>query len=122
MCTVTYVPLKNGCIITSNRDEKVMRGKALFPQAYKVNNKLVVYPKDPDAGGTWIGMTKSGHAAVLLNGALVKHQPQPPYQKSRGLVLLDILSADSPCMEFFHLRLRHIEPFTLVMVEDDYLY
>jgi uncharacterized protein with NRDE domain len=122
MCTVTYIPGKDGCFITSSRDEKSIRGRALFPQAYKIDDAMMVYPKDADNGGTWIAMAKNGNAAVLLNGAFTKHIPQPPYKKSRGLVFLEILSGNAPVMQFFHLKLRHIEPFTIIILEKNRLY
>jgi len=51
----------------------------------------------------------------LLNGAFKKHIAQPPYRKSRGLVLLEIVEADEPQSFFKQLDLFDIEPFTVVL-------
>ncbi|WP_264554454.1 NRDE family protein [Flavobacterium sp. N1861] len=71
MCTVTYVPLKNGSCLTSNRDEKVAREKAIPPTEYFINNKKVIFPKDPKAGGTWFAYDEK-NIIILLNGAKEK--------------------------------------------------
>ena len=42
MCTVTFIPTKEGCIITSNRDEKIAREKAIPPQSYEINTKKII--------------------------------------------------------------------------------
>jgi len=40
MCTVTYLPLAdNRFILTSNRDEGVMRKPALMPEVYEIAGK-----------------------------------------------------------------------------------
>ncbi len=122
MCTVTYLPVKNGCLITSNRDEHIARPAALVPAIYKHGDVKIIYPKDAKANGTWIALTDTGNAAVLLNGAFVKHQSNPPYRKSRGLVLLDIIAAASPESTFLTMDLDKIEPFTVVLYVDGFLF
>ncbi|MEO6733551.1 MAG: NRDE family protein [Ferruginibacter sp.] len=115
MCTVTYIPNKHGCFITSNRDENVLRPNAVAPDVYEYNGVNAVYPRDAKENGSWIAFTQTGNAAVLLNGAFVKHFPNPPYRKSRGLVFLDIICTAQPAPCFFGMSLDHIEPFTLVL-------
>jgi hypothetical protein len=122
MCTVTFVPVNDRYFITSNRDEKMMRKPAIPPQCYPIKNTILLYPKDADAGGAWIAMNDKGNAAVLLNGAFIKHVSIHPYQRSRGLVLLDIISAALPIKYFFRLDLAAVEPFTLIILEQDSLY
>jgi len=122
MCTVTFIPANGRYYITSNRDEKYVRKKAIFPQAYLVGNSMLVYPKDPDGGGSWIAVNNNRNAAVLLNGAFTKHTPMPPYAKSRGLVFIDIIASDKPVMYFLGTKLLHIEPFTIIITEEDSLY
>ena len=68
MCTVTFIPTNQGCIITSNRDEKISREKAISPQEYEIDGKKITFPKDPKEGGTWIAHTNN-KIVVLLNGA-----------------------------------------------------
>lgn len=122
MCTVSFLPVKNGYCITSNRDEKNIRLPALLPQTYLVNGKKLLFPKDGDAGGSWIGISENGYAAVLLNGGFIKHVETPPYRKSRGLIFVDILSADSPLDSFLTADLLRIQPFTLVLLAHSNLY
>src|SRR5690349_5416050 len=122
MCTVTFIPLKDTIILTSNRDEKYSRKQALPPQQFEHNGGGIIYPKDADAGGTWIAMNEDGNAAVLLNGAFVKHVPMPPYNKSRGQVLLELIQTDRPARSFMRADLFNIEPFTLVIVDNQCLY
>jgi hypothetical protein len=121
MCTVTFVRSGNKTIITSNRDEQVLR-QAIEPKNYLINNKTVVFPKDPLAGGTWYAIDEHANVLVLLNGAAEKHQWNPPYRKSRGLIVLDIISAASPFGQWQEIDLDDIEPFTLVLLEQDKLY
>ncbi len=122
MCTVSFISCKDGYFITSNRDEKIFRKPAIPPKQYSHNKHVVAFPKDPDAGGTWIAMNENGNAAVLLNGAFRKYNSRPPYERSRGLVLLDIISNDNPLQSFLRLDLLRIEPFTLIIFTQNSLY
>ncbi len=122
MCTVTFVPSKEGVLITSNRDEKSWRKQAFPPTFYTHNDVSLVYPKDADAGGTWIAVKENGDAAVLLNGALEKHISSPPYKKSRGIVFLEIISAANPTEHFSTISLEGIEPFTMIIFSNNELH
>lgn len=122
MCTVTYIPAKNKIFLTSNRDEKSLRRQAVAPKQYTHNGKTIVYPKDADAGGTWVAMHENGNAAILLNGGFVKHIPEPPYRKSRGLIFVDVIAHEMPVRNFLKLDLNNIEPFTLVVFDDTNLF
>lgn len=112
MCTVSFVNTHQKIIITSNRDEKTVR-VALKPENYLINNKNVVFPKDPQSGGTWFAITDTT-ILVLLNGALEKHTPKPPYRRSRGLIVLDLISTHELLQTWENIDLQNIEPFTLV--------
>jgi hypothetical protein len=115
MCTVTYVPTKNGFELTSSRDEHVSRGIADPPAIYRSGKHKLMYPKDPDKKGSWFAAKDNGDIAVLLNGAFVKHGKRQSYLKSRGLVLIDIIKSDRP-EEFYKTAiLSDIEPFTLIL-------
>lgn len=114
MCTVTFVPTNKGIILTSNRDEHISRGKAIAPIKISSNGFDIMYPKDPDAGGTWIATKNNGDTIVLLNGAFKKHIPKPPYAKSRGLILLSIFELLNFEKSIKHFNLMNIEPFTIV--------
>lgn len=122
MCTVTYIPTNDKYFISSNRDEKSSRSPAIAPAVYEINQKKLIFPKDGDAGGSWIALHENGNAAVLLNGAFEKHISVPPYRKSRGKIFLNIIAEERPVRYFHQLGLDQIEPFTLVLLEKDNLY
>jgi len=122
MCTVTFVPSGNSVLLTSNRDEKSWRKQALPPKAYQHNDTTLIYPKDAEAGGTWIAVKDNGNAAVLLNGAFEKHISEPPYKKSRGMVFLEIVTEADPTGYFNSICLQGIEPFTLILFCSNNLY
>jgi len=115
MCTVTYMPHKDGFFLTSNRDEKLLRPLALAPQLYPLHDIELLYPKDPKAGGSWITVGSNGNSGVLLNGAFSKHFHSGLYQKSRGLVLLEILISIDPRKALLQMDLSQIEPFTIIL-------
>lgn len=116
MCTVTYLPGEKGYYLSSNRDEKLVRAKAIPPQKWHINGWQLGFPKDGQAGGTWIAIHEKGHSAVLLNGAAALHQPLPQYRRSRGLIFLDVIGVDNPVSSFQEISLTDIEPFTLILV------
>ena len=122
MCTVSFVFSNGKVILTHNRDEKVARPSAIEPQKYTVNNKNIYFPKDQKAGGTWFAVAENGTVLVLLNGADEKHQLKPSYRKSRGLIVLDLISSNSPIEEWNTIDLFGIEPFTIVLFQDKKLY
>ncbi|HEY6975220.1 MAG TPA: NRDE family protein [Chitinophagaceae bacterium] len=122
MCTVTYIPAGEKKFITSNRDEKTFRKKALPPQSYLHDGIRLIYPKDSEAGGSWIALNENGNVAVLLNGGFEKHISEPPYKKSRGLVFLDIIKHTSPAKYFLNVDLLKIEPFTVIIFEQHKLF
>jgi Transport and Golgi organisation 2 len=124
MCTVSFILAAGSVIITSNRDEKLIRTAALAPAGYLHKTGFITYPKDAQAGGTWFAVHQNGNAAVLLNGALEKHNSQPPYKLSRGLVLLDILDSKQPLAHFLQLAISAttVEPFTLILWQEQLLY
>jgi len=111
MCTVTFIPGEAGVYhLTSNRDEHTGRARALPPRY----DDGLLYPRDGEAGGSWIAV-KRGDAGVLLNGAFATHRRRENYRRSRGLVFLDVLRAESPLEQFDSMPLWGIEPFTLVL-------
>jgi uncharacterized protein with NRDE domain len=122
MCTVSFVATNGKTIITSNRDEKVIRPSAIEPKNYFINNKKIIFPKDSKAGGTWFAVDEIGTILVLLNGANEKHQVQLPYRKSRGLIVLDVISSLSPKDFWKEIDLENIEPFTLVLFQNNELF
>jgi hypothetical protein len=122
MCTVTFIPVKSSVFITSNRDEKNVRSAAIYPELYDFSSGRILFPKDADAGGTWISIHENGNAIVFLNGGVVKHVPNPPYRKSRGLILLDLINSEHPFESFSQSDLQGIEPFTAIIWDNKRLF
>ena len=122
MCTVSFVNANGKIIITSNRDEKIIRPNAIEPKTYQLNNKNVIFPKDNKAGGTWYAIDEHSNVLVLLNGAEEKHILKDNYRKSRGLIVLDLIGSESPLEAWKTIDLNNIEPFTLVLFENQNLY
>lgn len=115
MCTVTFIPGASGVFLSSNRDEKATRMIAAVPQTHFVNGYKLLYPTDADAGGSWIAVKDNGHAAVLLNGAFVRHIPVRDYRKSRGVVFVELISARYPDRYFHSTSLNGVAPFTVIL-------
>ena len=122
MCTVTFVNSNGKHIITSNRDEKIVRPKSITPKTYLIQSKKIFFSKDPKAGGTWYAVDEIGDVLVLLNGAAEKHIHKPEYRRSRGLIVLDIIGAENCLEEWKIIDLENIEPFTLVYYSNNQLY
>ncbi|MDP3468000.1 MAG: NRDE family protein [Daejeonella sp.] len=116
MCTVSYIPLNNGFVLTSSRDEVTLRA-TLKPQIYTTRNNTMVYPKDIVAGGTWIAANNKKQIACLLNGAYQSHIKQTVYSKSRGRVLLDSFDFSSHSEFMAETNLDNVEPFTLLLLD-----
>ncbi|MEJ5995074.1 NRDE family protein [Pedobacter sp. Du54] len=115
MCTVSYLPLSTGIVLTSNRDEHTNRPIAFAPHVEELGELKLTYPKDPKSGGSWIALKSNGDAAVLLNGAFEKHEKQANYRMSRGLIFLEVIKSPAPLRCFEALDLSEIENFTLII-------
>lgn len=98
-----------------------MRLDALLPEWYPFSSGNILFPKDGNAGGTWMALHENGNAMVLLNGAVENHVYEPPYRKSRGLIFLDVFNAEFPVQEFEMIPLNQIEPFTLIIRQGNLL-
>lgn len=99
-----------------------MRPNAIEPKNYFINNKNILFPKDKKAGGTWYAADELSTVIVLLNGAVQKHIVKESYRKSRGLILLELISSTSPIALWNTIDLYDIEPFTIVLFENQKLY
>lgn len=122
MCTVTFIAAGNMLFLTSSRDERYERAPALPPRMTRGSTGKLLFPADGNKGGSWIGLHEAGHAVILLNGAWEAHIPQPPYRKSRGLILLEVLDSIDPVKTFYSVDLKGVEPFTLIIVQEGNLF
>jgi len=119
MCTVTYIPQKDngGFVLTSNRDEKSFR-PTIAPRNYRVGEYNICFPKDVQAGGSWIAANDHGRLVCLLNGAYVAHQKKTHYEQSRGAVLIELASSALTPSDFYSgKKLKDVEPFTMITLE-----
>ncbi len=117
MCTLTYLPLKNGdFILTSNRDEQPSRA-TLAPETYEEDGVLLTYPKDVVAGGTWIGTSSQKRLVCLLNGGFKAHKRAAVYVKSRGLIVKEFLKVSDMPTYIDQAQFTGMEPFTIVLLD-----
>lgn len=91
MCTVTVLTQPGGFLLATNRDESPRRGPALPPEPLRLAGRRVLFPRDSDAGGTWVAVDETGHALCLLNGDRRPAAPPPDEPVSRGQLVLDLL-------------------------------
>lgn len=118
MCTVTYLPLgKNGFILTSSRDVPYSRQSAELLKEYSEDDLTLWYPKDGDAGGTWIGTSSRNRLICLLNGGFTYHTSRAKYRHSRGLIVKDLLKTEDIKCALDIIDLMDIEQFTLAIVD-----
>lgn len=118
MCTVTYIPLINDdFILTSSRDVPFSRKEASQPKKYMENGVELYYPKDGKGGGTWIGTSSKKRLICLLNGGFKYHTSRASYEKSRGLIVKELLKVDDIRSGLYNINLQDVEQFTLTIVD-----
>jgi uncharacterized protein with NRDE domain len=103
-----------------NRDERRTRPTALPPVRRAFGNHCAVFPIDPVAGGTWIAVTSAGLGFTVLNRNDAQ-QPKREYQHSRGLIIPELLSAETleeAVDRVFDLEAAQFVPFRLVLLSD----
>ncbi len=116
MCTIVFIPTSaTDFILGHNRDESPARKKADPPMQILRYGQLVKAPIDGSKNGTWI-YTSDHETVLLFNGALKKHIHQPPYSRSRGLIVFEVLSYPSHQAFIEHVDLKGVEPFTQILI------
>ncbi len=92
MCTVAFIPdIGSGYLLGHNRDELRTRARGLPPERFERSGASFLAPRDPDGGGTWIGVNDRGMTLCLLNAAERDPARLPAEPRSRGLLLWDVL-------------------------------
>lgn len=119
MCTLIVVHrLVPGAplVVAANRDEYLDRPSE-GPELRMTADGLVVAPRDLREGGTWLGLNARGVFAAVTN----LRCPEPdPDRRSRGLLVMDALSASSAAESAERLgRLAEqtYNPFNLVVAD-----
>ena len=122
MCTVTFIPIKKGYFLASNRDEKYSRKIAEPPTETQIDNCKFIFPRDPDSKGTWIVLKENGDSLCLLNGAFEQFIEDKIFKTSRGKVLLEIAASPNMLICFLSISLCNTAPFTLIIVSNSNLF
>ena len=118
MCTLTYLPQKNGdFLLTSNRDESPLRAIARHPEIRDVSRGKILFPVDGKAGGTWIATSNDRRAVCLLNGAFVPYKMGGTYRLSRGVMVLQSFEYSGLDVFAAEYDFDGMEPFTFVGID-----
>lgn len=123
MCTVTYIQTGSDgeFVFTSNRDEAPNRKASELIKETRYGKQLL-YPQDAGAHGSWIIISDSDQLVCILNGAFVRHDRQPPYRMSRGVMAREFFSYENANDFFEHFDFEGLEPFTMVIYDRGDLY
>ncbi len=115
MCTVVFIPGKEGYYFASLRDEDPGRQRALAPTMRSDDDTMYLSPLDPAGNGTWIGVNEYGNIIILLNGGFYDHIKQEGYARSRGAVVRELLLDEMPVIAWLLMDMNNIEPYTLIV-------
>lgn len=107
----------NGLTIAANRDEFVDR-QGEIPQLHSEGSLEVLSPRDPRAGGTWIGLNEDGLFVALTNKLDANYREDAP---SRGQLVRTLLeeSADREAADgrYEQLDPDRYNPFWLLVAD-----
>ncbi len=120
MCTVSWLPGPDGYFLCFNRDERFTRAPAAPPGLRVQDGVRFLAPLDGAAGGTWFAVNEFGLTLGLLNRYRVPGYQPPPSPRSRGLLVLDLISAAGQAEALLRLTpeaLGITQPFTLIAAE-----
>lgn len=102
MCTLSWWLAETERGIVFNRDEMRTRSRGEAPRVFDTpQGQSILMPRDPDAGGTWMGVNESGLIVALLNNYPF-HTARGPGQVSRGRLVVELLglaTSAAHCME-----------------------
>ena len=79
---------KNSFVVAANRDE--IHARASAAAAFWNDDRQVLAGRDLEAGGTWLGITRSGRFAAVTN---VRGGQDPNARESRGLLTKQFLQS-----------------------------
>lgn len=93
MCTLTWLRRDDGFELFFNRDEKKDRAPERAPEVFERDGVRFLAPRDGQDDGTWIGVNDRGLAVALLNRYVPSAGPPREAFRSRGLLVMDLLTA-----------------------------
>ncbi len=130
MCTVTLIPRPDGYRLAVNRDELRTRPTAEPPHTFAHDGRRVLYPRDPQGGGTWIAVNDAGLTLTLLNlnetnttERVAGNHDTTTNKLSRGLVvpqLAEAASVDEALQMADRLDPTRYAPFRVLAIDDDH--
>lgn len=83
-------------VVAANRDEQYARPTA--QAAWWDDAPHILAGRDLEAGGTWLGVTRSGRFAAVTNFREDPPSPLPP--RSRGELTANFLNGEASCEEY----------------------
>ena len=90
MCTLSFIPRRQGYLVAMNRDERLTRVEALPPRSLRFAGTAAIYPHEP-RGGTWIAVNDRGITLALLNLG----DSSGPRRRSRGEIIPALVGSAS---------------------------
>jgi uncharacterized protein with NRDE domain len=90
-------------VVAANRDE--FYGRATQRPAFWPGETHILGGRDLQAGGTWLGVSRSGRFAAVTNFRETPMEPVPP--RSRGALAADFLRTTERCLDYIE-RIRPI--------------
>ncbi len=97
-------------VVAANRDEAYVRPHGSFGVIR--DDPLVIGGLDPEGGGSWLAVSVAGFVAAVTNARLGARRR--PGQRSRGLLVRDLVSSASAAEAFDRLRTANLERYAPV--------
>src|SRR5262249_33874050 len=117
MCTVSFLPRRQGFYLARNRDKKRDRLAGLAPTVVQIEGHRAVFPSEP-TGGTWISANDSGMCLALINWHRIQHKPKND-SVTRGSVVRELAgksTANEIATAVKKVPLRKLRPFRLIAI------
>jgi hypothetical protein len=116
MCTLTFLPNKDGYLLAMNRDELRERVAANPPSLRQIDSSVALYPWET-SGGTWIAANARGDLFALMNANAPDAQALSPKRASRGEIIPALLgehSLNDVERQLAEIPLSEMHPFRLL--------
>ena len=99
MCLILFAVAPNAhhrLVVAANRDEQHSRATA--SAGFWSDQPNILAGRDLVAGGTWLGVSRTGRFAAVTNFAETPPDPLPP--RSRGELTANFLEGDTDCLAY----------------------